>query len=527
MPDFIMLFSDPTVWAGLFTLVILEVVLGIDNLIFIAILADKLPPHQRDRARQLGLALALIMRLLLLASISWLMGLTETWFTILGNEISGRDVVLLLGGFFLIYKATREIHERLEGHSFSGEKTVHYADFWLVIAQIVVLDAVFSIDSVITAIGMSNHLEVMMIAVIIAIGIMLLASKPLTRFVNAHPTVVMLCLGFLLMVGFSLVADGVGFHIPKGYLYTAIAFSVLIELFNQITIYKVKKRYRGLTMRERTAEAVLRMLGKNAGTGEEAESASAEPIDAIVDAPGTDLNVFSEIEREMMRGVLKLGERSVKSIMTPRHDIVWLDINNAMDDIRQTIRDNGFSQYLVCDGDINKPMGIIKAKDIVAHPTYTSSQALQAHIHPLLALPDNVPVLNLLETFRHATVKCAAILDEYGSVEGLVTVTDILGAIAGEFGQGEEADLYYEPVHTETGAWIMDGEMDIHRVEDILGIRGLVDPENEYVTLAGFVLWQMKKIPHVGEFTDFESWRFTVLRMEGRKIADIEISQLV
>lgn len=522
------LLYDPTAWAGLFTLVVLEVVLGIDNLIFIAILADKLPPHQRDRARQLGLALALIMRLLLLASISWLMGLKDPLFGVGSVDFSARDLILLIGGLFLIFKATMEIHERLEGHALQGNKSVGYADFWLVIAQIVVLDAVFSIDSVITAIGMSNHLEIMMLAVIIAILVMLLASKPLTRFVNAHPTVVMLCLGFLLMVGFSLVADGLGFHIPKGYLYAAIAFSVLIELFNQIAIYKIKQRYRGLSMRERTAEAVLRMLGgsKVNAAGEEMQSTSAEPIDPLLNAQDeNNKEVFSEIEREMMRGVLKLGERSVKSIMTPRHDIIWLDINSSLNDIRRIIRDHGFSQYLICNADLNRPLGLIKTKDIVVHAEYTESSALRPHIHPLLALPDNVPVLNLLEKFRNAPVKCAVIVDEHGSVEGMVTVTDILEAIAGEFGQGGEK--IYEPIRNPDGSWIMEGEMDIHRVEDLLEVRGLVDEYNEYVTLAGFMLWQLKKIPHVGEYTDFAGWRFTVLNVERRKIADIEIRKLV
>src|SRR3990167_341482 len=237
--------ADPTAWLGLATLIVLELVLGIDNLVFIAILADKLPPEQRDRARLIGLSLALLMRLGLLASLSWLVTLTEPLIEVFGKSFSGRDLIMLFGGVFLLFKATMELHERLEGHVIQQRGSTTYARFWPIVAQIVVLDAVFSLDAVITAVGMVEHLEVMMIAVVISIGLMIIASKPLTAFVNAHPTVIMLCLGFLMMIGMSLTADGLGFEIPKGYLYAAIGFSILIEMFNQISRWRRKKNLQG------------------------------------------------------------------------------------------------------------------------------------------------------------------------------------------------------------------------------------------------------------------------------------------
>jgi predicted tellurium resistance membrane protein TerC len=226
--------SDPSAWIGLATLIVLEIVLGIDNLVFIAILADKLPPHQRDSARLIGLALALIIRMALLASIAWVVTLTTPLFSVLDFGFSGRDLILIVGGLFLLFKGTMELHERLEGQAAHGEKKVVHAVFWQVIVQIVVLDAIFSLDSVITAVGMVQHLPVMMIAVVFAVGVMLLLSKPLTAFVSKHPTVVILCLGFLMMIGFSLIIEGFGFHVPKGYLYAAIGFSVIIEALNQL-----------------------------------------------------------------------------------------------------------------------------------------------------------------------------------------------------------------------------------------------------------------------------------------------------
>ena len=198
------LLMDPQIWVGLLTLVVLEIVLGIDNLVFIAILADKLPPKQRDKARLIGLSLALIMRLGLLSVISWMVTLTKPLFTVMDYAFSGRDLIMLLGGIFLLFKATTELHERLENREHDTGQSKGYASFWVVVTQIVILDAVFSLDAVITAVGMVNHLPVMMAAVVIAMAVMLLASKPLTRFVNQHPTVVVLCLSFLLMIGLSL-----------------------------------------------------------------------------------------------------------------------------------------------------------------------------------------------------------------------------------------------------------------------------------------------------------------------------------
>ncbi|MNT02701.1 Integral membrane protein TerC family protein [compost metagenome] len=210
----------------------LEIVLGIDNLVFIAILADKLPAHQRDRARMLGLSLALGMRIALLFSIAWIITLTQPFFSVAGLSFSGRDLILIFGGTFLLAKGTLELYERLGGsHKPRSGKVVH-AVFWQVIAQIVVLDAVFSLDSVITAVGMVEELPVMVVAVCAAMAVMMMASKPLMNFVGKHPSVVILCLSFLLMIGFSLVVEGFGFHIPKGYLYAAIGYSFLIEIAN-------------------------------------------------------------------------------------------------------------------------------------------------------------------------------------------------------------------------------------------------------------------------------------------------------
>ena len=218
-------------WIALGTLTVLEIVLGIDNIVFISILAGKLRMEDRDRARKVGLFLAMFIRILLLLSITWVMGLTAPLFTVLSQEISGRDLILLLGGLFLIAKSTHEIHDKLEGHEGHGNARVA-ASFTAVIIQILLLDIVFSLDSVITAVGMAEHVTVMILAVIVAVGVMLVSAGTISEFVERHPTVKMLALSFLLLIGVSLIAEGFEQHISKGYIYFAMGFSIFVEMIN-------------------------------------------------------------------------------------------------------------------------------------------------------------------------------------------------------------------------------------------------------------------------------------------------------
>jgi predicted tellurium resistance membrane protein TerC len=228
--------SDPTAWVALATLVILEVVLGIDNLIFISILTNKLPVEQQKSARRLGIGAALIMRLLLLATISFIVQLTAPVFTAFGHPFSWRDLILIAGGLFLVWKATKEIHHTVDpvDHKDTMVGDAVTMSIGAAIFQILLLDLVFSIDSIITAVGMTDHIAIMYIAVICAVTVMLLAAEPLSRFIAKNPTIVMLALGFLLMIGMTLIADGFGYHVPKGYIYAAMGFSALVEALNML-----------------------------------------------------------------------------------------------------------------------------------------------------------------------------------------------------------------------------------------------------------------------------------------------------
>ena len=243
MDYLVSLAADPTVWAALGALVVMEVVLGIDNLIFISILTNKLPEHQRSKGRKIGIGLALILRLALLGTVAIIVQLTTPIFSVFGHAFSWRDIILITGGLFLLWKATTEIHHRVDTDnkpSELGAKTAAVT-FGGVIFQILLLDLVFSIDSIITAVGMTEHVPVMVIAVLAAVLTMLLAADPLANFIERNPTIVMLALGFLLMIGFTLIAEGFGAHVPKGYIYAAMAFSALIEALNMLARRATKR----------------------------------------------------------------------------------------------------------------------------------------------------------------------------------------------------------------------------------------------------------------------------------------------
>jgi predicted tellurium resistance membrane protein TerC len=242
------LLAEPQAWIAFFTLTALELVLGIDNVIFISILVDRLPRARREFARRLGLFLAMFMRVALLLVLSWIVGLTEPLFSVLRQEFSGRDLILIAGGLFLLWKSTMEIHQLLEGEEGEDSRTVR-GTFGAIIVQIIVIDVVFSLDSIITAVGMVDEIAVMIAAVIASVALMMAFAGPIGRFVSSHPTIKMLALSFLLVVGLALVADGLGHHVPKGYIYFALAFSVAVEMLN----IRVRKRSAAVRLHERYA----------------------------------------------------------------------------------------------------------------------------------------------------------------------------------------------------------------------------------------------------------------------------------
>ncbi|SLM63778.1 MULTISPECIES: TerC family protein [Dickeya] len=516
--------ADPTIWAGLATLVVLELVLGIDNLVFIAILAEKLPATSRDRARIVGLLLALLMRFVLLSSISWLVSLTQPLFSFHHHPFSARDVIMLIGGVFLLFKATVELNERLEGKDEPQHTQRKGARFWPVVAQIVVLDAIFSLDSVITAVGMTEHLPVMMVAVTVAIGLMLLASKPLTRFVSAHPTIVILCLSFLLMIGFSLVADAFGYPIPKGYLYAAIGFSIMIEMLNQMAQFN-RRRFLSSSMplRQRTAEAVLRLLR---GEHEKAERDN-ETIHRAADSTGdAGQPVFNRQEQRMIERVLGMSQRSVSSIMTIRHDIEHVDVNIPPAQFHALIEKNQHTRLVIVDNPVsNEPLGVVHVIDLLRQQLQGQPVDLRALIRAPLVFPEQLSLLSALEQFREAHTHFAFVADEFGSIEGIVTLSDVMETIAGNLPlEGEELDARHDIQENTDGSFIANGYLP---VEDLLMYVPLtLNEKREYHTLAGLIMEYAQKIPQQGDEVRIDNTLFRVLDVESHRIMKVLITHL-
>ncbi|MEQ4636248.1 TerC family protein [Providencia vermicola] len=508
--------ADPSIWAGLATLIVLEIVLGIDNLVFIAILADKLPQKLRDRARVTGLMLALVMRVILLFSLSWLITLTKPLITLFDHPFSARDLIMLVGGLFLLFKATMELNERLEGgdeHTANQRKT---SNFWAVVAQIIVLDAAFSLDSVITAVGMVDHIGVMVAAVTIAMILMIWASKPLTSFVNNHPTIVILCLSFLLMIGFSLVAEGFGYAIPKGYLYAAIGFSIMIEVLNQFAQFNRRKFLKGSRpLRERTAEAVLRILS---GNHERAEL-DAHTSDLIADNQA----VFDPQERQMIARVLGMAQRNVESIMTSRHDVEYLDVNKSANELLQLLEKNPHSRFVVIDETVSdEPVGVVHMLDLVKQQLSGQPLNLRALITQPLIFPEGLSLLKALEQFRKAQTHFAFVVDEFGSVEGVVTLTDVMETIAGNLPDGEEEnDSRHDIQKLENGSWIANGFMPLEDL--ILFVPMELDEKREYETIAGLLMEHLQRVPEEGEQIEVNGCIFQPLEIKNHRISKVLI----
>ena len=513
------LLMDPSIWAGLLTLIVLEIVLGIDNLVFIAILADKLPPKQRDKARLIGLSLALVMRLGLLSVISWMVTLTKPLITIADFSFSGRDLIMLLGGIFLLFKATTELHERLENRQHDAGHGKGYASFWVVVVQIVILDAVFSLDAVITAVGIAKHLEIMMAAVIIAMVVMVLAAKSLTEFVARHPTVVILCLSFLLMIGFSLIVEGLGFHLPKGYLYAAIAFSILIEVFNQLANRNKAKYEKQIPIRDRTADAILRLMG-----GKAAKENTITP-ENNAEAFDYESMPFAQEERYMISGVLALNERDVQTIMTPRSEISWVNLNSTREEMRQQVLDTPHSLFPVCRDSIDKVVGVVRAKDILDLLNQEIAD-LDTAIKPLLAkqqpvfVSETIDNLKLLNMLKNAKGNLAMVIDEYGQVAGLVTPLDVLEAIAGEFPDEDET---LEIVRHED-YWLVEGTASLHQLRLELNDPELLIDADQF-TIGGYIIAQLSDMPQVNDTFAEDGYVFTILEISSSRILLLKVER--
>jgi CBS domain containing-hemolysin-like protein len=445
--------------------------------------------------------------------------LTEPLFEVFDKSFSGRDLIMLFGGIFLLFKATMELHERLEGHVTQQSGSTTYALFWPIVAQIVVLDAVFSLDAVITAVGMVDELSVMMIAVIFSIGIMIIASKPLTAFVNAHPTVIMLCLGFLMMIGFSLTADGLGFHIPKGYLYAAIGFSILIEVFNQVARSRRKRSLKGnLPRRERMAHAVLRLLGGRKPGVEEV----GEDIVDMLDGDAEDA-VFGRRERVMISGVLQLAQRPIRSVMTARTDVDLIDLADDEQSIRQQLMASAYSRLpLIRSGRVEEPLGFVHKKELLNALLAGSKPNLEHLTRTAINLLDSFSILNALDQMRAQSTHIAFVVNEFGDFVGILTMTDILESIAGELPDASEAQG--QDLVEEGEGVLVNAAMNLSHLRERIGFKARAT--DEYQTLAGLVMSLLDRLPVMGDELQWDGWSLKVVMVQERRVTKVLLRKL-
>ncbi|WP_417292805.1 TerC family protein [Desulfovibrio porci] len=513
--------TELSAWAGLGTLVLLEVVLGVDNLVFISILVGRLPAEQKRQAFFTGLGLALFMRLVLLAAIAWIIGLTEPLFSLGGRVFSARDLILMGGGVFLLFKGTLELHERLEGHLAAPADAGRHAGFWRVIAQIIALDAVFSLDSIITSVGMVDHVSIMMLAVAAAMLVMAVAAAPLLAFVERYPSVIVLCLGFLLMIGLSLLTDGLGYHIPKGYLYAAIIFAVLVEAANQWALRNRRKRISMRDMRESTARVVLGLLGGRSGHGDaqlDAAALAGEDGDAL----------FAPEERDMVARVIRLSGRTARFIMIPRQRVNWLDSRADRETVYRFAASSSLPWLPVLRRETDDVLGVVRAGELLL-PAPASSGAspgarwkLTDYIRPAPTIFEHTALADILDDFRAHPAPLSFVRDEYGSVVGLITPAELLSVLAGQVG-----DLPAGPefCRQPDGSWRLPGRLSVDAVTAWLGIS--LPPRSTSATLAGLILERLGHIPVVGERLRLQGWELEIIRMDRQRIDEVRAVKTV
>ncbi len=509
---------DPTIWVGLLTLIALEVVLGTDQLIFTDTLADKLPTKPRNRVRVIGLLCGLLLRLVVLLPILWLMQFSEPLLALGQLDFSVKDLVCLIGGFFLLFIATQQLYERIGGDPSSLVPQKGYAGFGVVLLQLVVLQAMLSVDAVFIAIATVDQPTIMVLAMVVATALLLAVPKVLTHFINTHPNLVVLVFGFLLMIGFSLILNGFGIVVPKGYLYAAIGFAVAVGFVKSFASRQSSAAKSIWPLRERIAAWVLKMRDKKDSWQETAVEAEPTRNGSTV--------VSDEVEqRNMVSGVLTLAERSVHSLMTPRTAIAWVNIDDDPETIKKQLEEEPHSFFPVCRGTLDEVIGIGRAKRMVAD-ILTHGRIRQKRLREPIIVHDTISILRLLDTLKQSRGQLVLVADEFGTLQGLITPIDIFEAIAGQFPDEDET---LDIVPDGDNRWRMDGATDLHRLEQVLQTDGLVNEDEDYTTLAGYLLNHFGQLPAVGDVCEYNTtgarFVFKVTRLEGRRIAMVNVEK--
>ena len=497
--------ADPSAWVGLGVLILLELALGIDNLLFISLLAGRLPRNSRKKAFRMGMGLALIQRFALLSMMAWLMGLREPLFTMLGRGFAVRDIILVAGGVFLLFKGSQELHDKLEDAGDHGENSGGGAGFWIVVIQIAALDAFFSFDSVLTAVGMANDVTMMMTAVAVAMAIMLRAASCLSAFVERYPSIVVMCLGFMMMVGGSLIMDGMGLPVPRGYLYAAVLFSLFVEAFRQLMVRRRRSRRVTRDSRGALADAVSRLLSLG-----ELSSGEAQLEMAALAADAGKAGVCAKKERELLARILRLGGLSVRTIMIPWRNVDKIHASASWEEMKVAAGHSLQACIPVFDEASDDVLGAVFPQDMIARERKSAGLRAAELARPVPVVLEHTHVTDMWDILADAAGPLAVVLDEYGRPAGIVTPEHVVRALAGGAENREEAKLS----GTEL---VLAGGMPLPEAVSALKLEHGEDFRSE--TLAGMVLEILGRIPHEGESFSWGGWRWRVLGMDGLRIA--------
>ncbi|VFP85934.1 UPF0053 inner membrane protein YoaE [Buchnera aphidicola (Cinara pseudotaxifoliae)] len=516
-------FLDPSAWAGLFILIFLETILSIDNIIFIAILSKQLPYHQRNRARYTGLILALLMRFGLLVIASSLVNLTKP---IIINKFfifSTKEIILLIGGLFLFFKTTFELYNHIINITHQSQKKNKQSSFWYVVIQIVILDAIFSLDSIMTAIGTVQNIVITISAVTISTIIMIFISKVFIDFINSQKTTIILCLSLLLMISINLIIESLGFCFPKEYLYISIGFALFVEIMNQIRIRNIISKKSIQPFRTMILCSVKKIVKK--AVEDRANSVGKTERSCLIHDSNYNYlinNISSETiqqkEINIINNALKIGDKSINDIMVHKDKIMWIDITNNYKTIEKIILNTEYNVLPVCYKNLNEIIGVVPKHKLLRIINKNKDIYNLAIQYPPIIIPNTINTINTLHFLRYSKNNIIMISDNLGSIQGMIKSSNVFNIFVGKFLNSKKMPK----IIINNDNWIVQGSVSLNNLKKLLNIK-IIKSNNNCYSISDFLLSKYKKIPGVGRILSVGPYSFSVLQSSLYKIHLVKI----
>jgi len=511
---------DPsTTLIDLLVLIIIEVVLGLDNLIFLTILIKKLPPQHRTQARILGLFLSVLIRILFLSLLSWSTSLINPFYSNQYFTCSIRQTILFFGGIFLSCMALLELYNKIFYKKKEKIKKKKYSKLWTIVFQLVLLDTIFSLDSIITAIGIINNIILMSLAVIISMFFMLFISKSLKKFMTTYQAIFMVCLSFLFMIGISLILESFNLNIPKNYLYFAVGFATFIEFFNQLSKYHFSLYQYSRPIRTRILEKVFKIL-KNEKKKNKKFFNSKNKINNQKNSSIKDIE-FDKEEKYMIYSLLNLAIRPIKSIMTPRAEVSWININTPHAEIKKKLLETPHSLFPVCKGELDSIIGVVRAKELLSVIENKKNVLKFVSKNLPIIISENINPINLLKILKKSKGNIVIIINKFNIVQGLITPLDFLKAIAGDFPDADETP----DIIKEKNSWLVKGQTDLNSLQQLLKIKNFSDDKIKHASIAGLLIEKKGSMPIQGDIIKISSFHFNIVKIKNYKIDLIRITK--